>query len=342
MERMMMKKQRIAVRLACILLAICVLFTGCSASPTVMKVDGTSVSQGIYAYFYGYLSAMYSLYGYSLDAETLDSYALEQVKQYYAIKALAKELNITLTADENKTFLDDKSTEIETMGGQSVYNQFIKDIGVTDSQYNDLGKSYTIYQKVASYYYGDTGTEKPTDETLKAEYEKTYIHATHILISTEEAETEDDRAKLLKEAEEVLAKVKAGEDFIALIKEYGDDPGVAETPEVGYYFTTGEMDAAFETAAFELEVGATSEIVTGTYGYHIIKRLPMDEAYVQSVLDDGSFYSTYCTELLSAKITTLTAAMTLEKLPAYDTMDMTSSSNAWYNYLYSSSSTTTE
>lgn len=78
------------------------------------------------------------------------------------------------------------------------------------------------------------------------------------------------------EAEEVLTKVKAGEDFDALIEEYGDDPSMLEYPMKDYGYLIGESSTdvlvPMRDAAVALKsVGETSELVQTTNGYHILK-----------------------------------------------------------------------
>ena len=100
--------------------------------------------------------------------------------------------------------------------------------------------------------------------------------------ATAEADKTDAQAKLdelLKEAQpkvdEVVAKIKAGDDFQALIDAYGVDPGMqsGETAQTGYYVAAGaSYDQAFLDAAMALKsVGDVSDPVLGSYGYHIIR-----------------------------------------------------------------------
>ena len=91
------------------------------------------------------------------------------------------------------------------------------------------------------------------------------------------------RAGDAAKAQEVLEKAQAGEDFNALMEEYNEDPG---EPEEGYYFPTGVMVQEFEDASFALQDGEISDIVETSYGYHIIKRLPLDESYIDTHLLD--------------------------------------------------------
>ena len=110
-------------------------------------------------------------------------------------------------------------------------------------------------------------------EAAKKWYAENYMSAKHILIGFE-GRTKDQAKKL---ADEVYKKVKKGSDFDKLIEEYGEDPGMTAYPE-GYIFTSGEMVAEFEKATLALEEGKISEIVETSYGYHIIKRLPLPDA----------------------------------------------------------------
>lgn len=85
-------------------------------------------------------------------------------------------------------------------------------------------------------------------------------------------------ANIAPEADEVLARIAAGEDWAALTEEYNDDPGMMagqETAETGYTVAAGMtvFDAAFVDAAMSLEnIGDyTDKTVGESYGYYIIK-----------------------------------------------------------------------
>lgn len=80
------------------------------------------------------------------------------------------------------------------------------------------------------------------------------------------------KADARKRAEEVLAHVKAGEDFTALVKTYTDDPGSAERQGSVGKFTREKMDKAFSDAAFALKVDEVSGVVETPFGFHLIKR----------------------------------------------------------------------
>lgn len=74
--------------------------------------------------------------------------------------------------------------------------------------------------------------------------------------------------------EELLARVKKGEDFGALARTYSKDPGSAEQGGDLGFISRGELDPAVEAAAFSLKTpNEVSDIVESRYGFHIIQLL---------------------------------------------------------------------
>jgi parvulin-like peptidyl-prolyl isomerase len=90
-------------------------------------------------------------------------------------------------------------------------------------------------------------------------------------------EPRDDAATLAL-ANELRARIQAGEDFAALAAEYSDDFGSAQTGGDLGWFGRGMMVAPFEEAAFSLPVGEVSEPVQTDFGYHLIQVVERDDA----------------------------------------------------------------
>ncbi|MCC2527186.1 peptidylprolyl isomerase [Bacillus sp. 2CMS4F] len=105
---------------------------------------------------------------------------------------------------------------------------------------------------------------KVTDDEIKEYWEnlKGQIRASHILVADK------------KTAEEVEKKLKKGEKFDALAKEYSTDTGSATNGgELGWISKDNEqLDSTFRKAAFKLKTNEVSDPVKTQFGYHIIKK----------------------------------------------------------------------
>jgi parvulin-like peptidyl-prolyl isomerase len=184
-----------------------------------------------------------------------------------------------------------------------------KDVAVTD---DEIQAEYDrLLSSQQTDYSGDPTTYESalSDGTTIVVYRpEGYRYVKHILITMPEdiatqistAASSGDTAKVAElrkqglpqieaKANEVLAKVQNGEDFDALIAEYGQDPGMKTEP----YKTSGYQIGAkssfvpeFLEASMGLaSVGDTTGLVATDYGYHIIKyasiapsgAIPLDE-----------------------------------------------------------------
>ena len=111
-------------------------------------------------------------------------------------------------------------------------------------------------------------------EENKDDFYTDTVKASHILLKTIDDngnELSDKKKKeAKKKAEEALKKVKSGEDFAQVAKEYSEDSTASNGGELGT-FGKGQMVSEFENAAFSMKPGEISDIIKTQYGYHIIK-----------------------------------------------------------------------
>ncbi len=74
------------------------------------------------------------------------------------------------------------------------------------------------------------------------------------------------------QANEILERIKNGESFEELAKQYSLDGSRRSGGDLGM-FGRGVMVKEFEQAAFALKVNEVSPLVKTQFGYHIIKRI---------------------------------------------------------------------
>ena len=137
-------------------------------------------------------------------------------------------------------------------------------------------------EQVKKYY-----DEHPDDFLMPEQ-----LRATHILFSFKDPVTKIDLsesqiADKRKLAAEILERVKKGEDFNGLVKEFSEDRS-PEHPNGEYTFTKGQMPPEFETAAFTLSTNQISDLVTTRYGQHIIKlheKIPSKKAELAPMME---------------------------------------------------------
>ncbi|MBQ8954462.1 MAG: peptidylprolyl isomerase [Clostridia bacterium] len=112
---------------------------------------------------------------------------------------------------------------------------------------------------------------------IAAELEADGADAKALNAENEEIEAQIDElcAGLMERVVEIRARLDAGEDFMALMEEYGEDPGMQGEPYLskGYYVSADSdmWEPNFRDAAMALEnVGDVSDPVLTGYGIHLI------------------------------------------------------------------------
>jgi peptidyl-prolyl cis-trans isomerase C len=93
------------------------------------------------------------------------------------------------------------------------------------------------------------------------------VHARHILISTEDGAVEEKQQK----AQEILTRIRGGEDFTKLAAEFSDDQASkVQGGDLGFV-SKGSLVPEFEKAMYALKPGEVSDLVKTEFGFHIIK-----------------------------------------------------------------------
>lgn len=104
------------------------------------------------------------------------------------------------------------------------------------------------------------------------------IHVEHIMVKAPVGMTKEDSIKSKEKIDEIYQKIKKGENFEDLARQFSDDVSSGKSGGGLPWFGTGRMVSEFEQAAFALKInGDVSEPIRTPYGWHIIKRLEKKE-----------------------------------------------------------------
>lgn len=157
----------------------------------------------------------------------------------------AAEQGIVVTDEEVNAVL----TEIiEETGGEEAFQSQIEQEGMTrqdvwDGLYAELIGAAVIDQV--------TGSVPETAE---------HVHARHILVDTRE------------EAERLLARLEAGDDFAELARAHSQDESTKDAGgDLGFFPRGVLMATEVEEAAFALQPGQISPVVESSFGFHIVQ-----------------------------------------------------------------------
>ena len=94
-----------------------------------------------------------------------------------------------------------------------------------------------------------------------------FVHARHILLSVNGG----DESAVMKQANELIARARKGEDFANLARQYSTEPSASTTGGDLGWFGKGKMVKAFEDVALKGKPGQILGPVKTQFGIHIIK-----------------------------------------------------------------------
>jgi len=107
----------------------------------------------------------------------------------------------------------------------------------------------------------------------------------HILVRVPEGARAVDVAKQRKRAEEIRARLNAGEGFEALAKELSEDAATAKLGGRLGVRKPGEIPEALDRVFVDMEPGELSGPIRTSSGFHIVKLLSREDLGVQSFAD---------------------------------------------------------
>jgi peptidyl-prolyl cis-trans isomerase SurA len=191
----------------------------------------------------------------------------DTLKVYNRIVSIQKDIaKGKLTFDEAAVkYSQDESVKVNK-GNLGYFSAFRMVYPFEDAAYRtDMGKvSNPVRTQFGYHLINPTETRKSRGK----------VKVAHIMVRVQKNATDVERENALKKINEISAKIKEGENFGALVRDFSDDRNSVRRNGELDWVEPGKYYPEFEAAAFELkEDDAVSEPILTPAGYHILKRI---------------------------------------------------------------------
>ncbi len=249
-----------------------VVFTTGFSDDEIFRIEDSVCSiQEIMVYLINTQNGYESTFGAEIwDTQTSDGTVAQQLKESILAKvAQIKAMN--LLANDMEIVLEDSEIETARKAAQAYYDTLSEEdieamCGVTLEDITRIYSEYALADKLYDYIIRDINPEISDDEARTITVEQIFLK-TYDLDASGEKVPYTDTAKntVYLKAKSIKNQLVEGTSFEELMSEYN------EAEESTISFGKGEMEEAYETAAFNLGTDEISDVVEVADGYVIIK-----------------------------------------------------------------------
>jgi parvulin-like peptidyl-prolyl isomerase len=269
--------------------------------PPVAELAGLEISQPDFRYMLNYFKSMILLNsGIEAGSEeernfweqdigggtTMLDYAKENtlasLEELMICVSIANERGIALDGDD----IENVDTQIQMLkdrfGGQEELEQITQaEYGISVAELTAVNERFMLRQKV---FDAEKSSMEVAADEARSYYELNIdqfdtVTVQHILFLYEGGDASEPRsdAESLKLAEDMLERLRGGEDMTALALEYSEDSGVLSNGGIYTFSRNDNLAREFIDWSFAAEAGDMG-IVETAYGYHVMRLVSRDLA----------------------------------------------------------------
>lgn len=217
--------------------------------------------------------------------ETLKEDVLQDVKELLYLEQIAKNASLTLTDAEKKEIRAQFDKLLTSYRDKKELNEAMKQYGV---DYDEL-LSYTYHQNLAhqgrTLLFGKGGSARVTDAAVQKRFEDSFFAVQYLYLNHKNKTYPNGKTVVLpdsesaakqKEADDLMARLAAGEDLITLCAQFTEsaDPAAA----TGLVLEKGTFGDAAAEQAFLASDGKQVEKVVTDRGIYLFLRQPLPGA----------------------------------------------------------------
>lgn len=336
-------KSNFLKKLAVSLLAVCLLLpclVGCGKEPTsvyektvVGTVDGRDVYYDeLYFLVQNYMETAKEACADRPDGlgAELDRLVRENVLTNYAILAVCESAGLSYHERELSDAVDEELEELlrEDFGGEEAERaKSMEEHGLTE-RYLRFTIGLDLLYAELTVRYPEAGLVESDEAAVRKYIEENFVHVYHLVFFND---TEDEREANRAKAEEALSLLRSGKKSMYDLIKAGMTEDFSDPSGNGYYITRGTMDAAYEDAAFALDIGGVSDVIEAkgennmgrlTDAFYVIGRFALDESYINTHFT--ALQDDYYAAAIYADMNELRAGMSFAPNDFYNSLDLTS------------------
>jgi len=202
--------------------------------------------------------------------------ALDTLIEEKLIDFEVKKAGIKVTPREVEAIVDD--IKKQNKATQQDLEMALAKEGMTFEQYKTQIEKRVLRTKLVQW--SVKVEPKASEKQLRDFYEQNAeryktpetFRPAHILFGIPKEAPPEKVQEVRKKCQEVLERIRKGEDFGEMALLYSQDPSAKERGDLGY-FKKGELLPAFEKELNRLRVGEVGGIIRTEFGFHLIKLL---------------------------------------------------------------------
>ncbi len=220
------------------------------------------------------------------DPRVLEQFLIQildqKVTEVLVVKDAARE-GITVSEREVEEIVEQRLSQIrERFPTEIEFQEALERAGVTPAEFRitltERARSELTTQRYMQLKASGLRPTPVSEDEIRERFEAqrqglgprpASINLRHVIVAPQPSEDALLRAK--QNAEEILERARAGEDFAVLAAEYSEDLGSKANGGSLGWVRQGEVLPEFETALFSMSAGELSDIVLTSVGYHILK-----------------------------------------------------------------------
>lgn len=215
-------------------------------------------------------------HGLAADIRIREKYRGEALNEMIEVELLHKEAQKRKVAVAEETVQNVIEANEKRFKSKKGFEAALKKQGWTPESFRRrVVKQYMVIALINGLF----DSSAVTEEELKSYYEQNKesfrrpdsLRLFHILVKTEPNDPDDVLAARRKAAEELLARIRGGEDFGTVAYKHSEDEFRVKSGEMGMVHRGQVTPDELQEAAFALSEGEVSDVVRTIYGFHILK-----------------------------------------------------------------------